>query len=247
MTLCTAVVGAGRMGSVIAGQLPRSTRKIIIDIDLQRAGKVAQMTGGRASDTLDSAGAADLVAVVLPTPMVAGIVAQLLDLAKPGAIILNMATTARIDPALAGKRPDVRIVDAKIIGHAKSISEGAAAIVVVGCDDAAVLTRIRSQLPGFQRVVAGDAGLVAEINRIGSAEGIRAAVRIRRQLSQQGMPREWIDVAIRTVCAGTLKAFVEDDLGDFARDLAIKIEREMDGSSWSDASDHGNGIKDSGK
>ena len=104
MIICTAVVGAGRMGSVIAAQLPRNTRKIIIDIDLQQAARVARMTGGEAFDALDAAAAADLVAVVLPAPMVAGIVEQLIDLAKPGAVILNMATTARIDPAVSGKR-----------------------------------------------------------------------------------------------------------------------------------------------
>jgi hypothetical protein len=43
-------------------------------------------------------------------------------------------------------------------------------------------------------------------------------------------------MAVRTVCAGTLKAFVEDDLGDFARELAGKIEREMDEPSGSDPS-----------
>lgn len=231
MTIFTAVVGAGRMGSVIAGQLPRGTRKIIIDIDLQRAAQVAQNIGGESSDALGSAASADLVAVVLPTPMVEGIVAQLVELAKPGAVILNMATTARIDPALVGKRPEISVVDAKIIGHAKSIAEGEGAIVVVGCGDGGILALIRSQLPGFRRVVAGNAHLVAEINRIGSAEGIRAAVRVRRELSRQGIPPDWIDVAIRTVCAGTLKAFVENDLGDFARELAGKIEREMDEGS----------------
>lgn len=230
MIMCTAVIGAGRMGSVIAGQLPRATRKIIIDIDLQRAGCVAQMVGGTASDALDSAAPADVAVVVLPAPMVEGIVSQLVDLAKPGAVILNMATAAVIDPAVAGRRADVSVVDAKIIGHAKSITEGAPAIIVVGSDDAAIQHRIRSQFPGFRQVVAGDAGLVAEINRVGSTEGIRAAVRVRRELQRQGVSDEWIDVAIRTVCAGTLKAFVEDDLGDFARELAVRFDREADDS-----------------
>lgn len=229
MIMCTAVVGAGRMGSVIAAQLPRSTRKIIIDIDLQQAARVARMTGGEASDALDSAAEADLVAVVLPAPMVAGIVAQLIDLAKPGAVILNMATAARIDPALSGKRPDVSVIDAKIVGHAGSMAKGESAMIVVGSEDTGILTLIRSQLPGFRRVISGDPDLVAEINRVGSSEAIRAAVRIRRHLRGQGIPEDWIDVAIRTVCAGTMKAFVEGDLGGFAQALAQEIEQELDG------------------
>jgi hypothetical protein len=226
MRFCTAVIGAGRMGSVIAAQLPRSSRRIIIDIDLQRAVTVARRVGGKASDTLRSAADADLAAVVLPAAMTEGIVAQLVDLAKPGAMILNMATAARIDPAIRGKREDIMVVDAKIIGHAGSITEGEAAMVVVDSDDEAAMGRIRRQLPGFRRVVAGEARWVEEINRVASTEGIRAAVRIRQQLSRREIPDEWIDTAIRAVCAGTLKAFVENDLGDFARTLARKIEGE---------------------
>lgn len=227
MTNCTAVVGAGRMGSVIAGRLPHDTRKIIIDIDLQRARKIAENCGGKASDTLESAAAADVVMVVLPTPEMAGAVAQLVDFVRPGALILNMATSAQFDPAITAKRPDVSVVDAKIIGHASSIVAGERAIVVVKSDDPVILHRIQSRLPGFPRVVSGDAGMVETINRTGSVEGIRAALRVRQRLSRQNIPGEWIDVAIRTVCAGTMKAFVEDDLGGFARRLAKTIEREI--------------------
>ena len=64
------VVGAGRMGSVVARQLPGRTRKIVIDIDLEKAVLLAEQVEGIPSDSLDSAGDADLVAVVLPTPAV---------------------------------------------------------------------------------------------------------------------------------------------------------------------------------
>ncbi len=122
----TAVIGAGRMGSVIARQLPPSTRKIIIDTELEKARGLADAVGGIGSDTLK---------------------------------------------------------------------------------------------------IAAEADLVAHINRIASTEGIRAAVRVRHQLSEYKIPDEWIDVASRTVCAGILKAFVEDDLGDFARELVKEMQK----------------------
>ena len=64
MSICIAVVGAGRMGSVVAGQLPDSTKKIIIDIDPEKASRLAESVGGMPSDSLESANKADLVAVV---------------------------------------------------------------------------------------------------------------------------------------------------------------------------------------
>ncbi len=64
------------------------------------------------------------------------------------------------------------------------------------------------------------------INTIGSTEGIRAAVQCRKLLKQYSVPKEWEDVVVYTVCAGTMRAYVDDDLGEFARALADKFEQE---------------------
>lgn len=227
MSICMAVVGAGRMGSVVAGQLLKSTNKIIIDIDPEKASRLAETVGGVPSDSLDRANKADLVAVVLPTPVVNETVEKLLNVVRAGTIILNMATTAHIDLAFLKNKKEIWIVDAKIIGHAMSISRGEPGIVVVDCDDASRFDLIREQLPGFHKVVRGDAGLVEKINKIGSTEGIKAAVKVRKKLSELDVPEEWMHVAIRTVCAGTMKSFTENDLGHFALELVKRIEEEM--------------------
>ena len=145
---------------------------------------------------------------------------------KKGAVILNMATTFSIDPATAAKRPGITVVDAKIIGHAASMSRGEPGIVVVKTDNAEVVSLIRNQLQGFAEVVQGDADLVQAVNTIGSTEGIKAAVAVRKQLKAMGIPDAWTDVVIRSVCAGTMKAFTENDLGGFALELAKKLESE---------------------
>ena len=79
-TISMAIVGSGRMGSVVADRSPRSTRKIIIDNDLEKARGLVERVGGIASDKLQSAREADLVAVVLPTPVVNEIVNKLMDI-----------------------------------------------------------------------------------------------------------------------------------------------------------------------
>jgi len=227
MSICIAVVGAGRMGSVVAEQLPKSTCKIIIDIDLEKASQLAEKVGGIPSDRLESADKADLVAVVLPASAVNETVNKLLNVVKKGAIILNMATTAHIDPAFFEKSKDISIIDAKILGHAMSISRGEPGIIVVKCNDESSFNLIRDQLQGFHKVVQGDSDLVEKINQAGSTEGIKAAVTVRKKLLKLNVPDDWIDVAIRTVCAGTIKSFAENDLGHFALELVKKIEKEI--------------------
>ena len=88
------------------------------------------------------------------------------------------------------------------------------------------LARLRLLLSGFEGVESGDPALVPLINSIGSREGIRAAVRCRKRLREYNIPKSWEDIVIRTVCAGTMRAYVADDLGGFARKLAEETERE---------------------
>lgn len=226
MSICVAVVGAGRMGSVVARQLPGQTRKIIIDTDFDKAKKLAQEVNGSPGAGLDAAHDADLVAVVLPTPAVSETVTKLLGIVKDGAIILNMATSAQLAPEIHSINKKAAVIDAKVIGHAMSISKGEPGIIVVKCEDEAKFNLIKSQLQGFHKVVMGDADLVPVINVIGSTEGIRTAVNVRKKLEKMNIPEEWIKVVIQTVCAGTMKSYTENDLGHFALELAKKLEAE---------------------
>jgi predicted dinucleotide-binding enzyme len=220
-----AVVGAGRMGSVVARQLPGETRKIVIDTDLHKARALANAVRGEANSDLAAAAEADLVAVVLPTSAVNETVRRLVGVAKKGALILNMATTATVDSSVATKNRDVLVVDAKVVGHAASMARGSAGILVVKTEDPTVFGTIQRQYPGFS-VVQGDADLVPAVNTIGSTEGIKAAVSVRKQLRARNIPEDWIAVAIRTVCAGTMMSFTENDLGHFAQELARRLEGE---------------------
>jgi hypothetical protein len=226
MSITVAVIGAGRMGSVVTRQLPPDTKKIIIDTDLAKASELAKAVDGSSAGELEYAKDADLIAVVLPTPAVNETVGKLQALVKKGAVIINMATTAKIDPVILVKNPDIFIVDTKIIGHARSISKGEPGIVVVKTENDQVLAFIKSQLIGFTDVVRGDADLVPIINTIGSTEGIKTALAIRKQLRAMDIPDEWINVVIRTVCAGTMKSFTENDLGHFALELLKKLDSE---------------------
>ncbi len=221
-----AIIGAGRMGSIVARQLPDDVEKMIIDTEETKAKALADSVGAQYALTLDAAKDADIVAIVLPTPAVPPVAAALADVVKDGAIILNMATNGEVPASTIAARPTAHFVDAKIIGHAMSIDEGAPAYVIVNTDQAAILEKVRHILPGYTKVMSGDSSLVPKINTIGSSEGIRAAVNVRRLVKQYDIPRDWEDILIYTVCAGTMRAYVKGDLGEFAHDLAKRLEAE---------------------
>lgn len=226
MELLTAIVGAGRMGSFVAAQLPGDVKKLVIDTDLAKAESVAAGIGAAAASGMQAAREADVIVLVLPAPATADAAKAAAKAAKSGALVLNMATNGTVPADVKALRPDVSFVDAKIIGHAISMKQGAPCIVVAGTKDEREFETIRHILPGYTKVVMGDSDLVPLINTIGSTEGIRAAVQCRKLLKQYSVPKEWENVVIYTVCAGTMRAYVDDDLGEFARSLADKFEQE---------------------
>lgn len=228
MGIVFGVIGAGRMGTIVTKKLPENTKKIIIDSEIEKAKALADEINGEYSNKYDILSDADIVALVLPAPVINKVLKPLLEKVKPGTIILNMATTGHVEEELKNIRTDVEVIDAKIIGHAMSMSKGEPGLVVVKSEDEEKYNKIKEQLSGFGNVYQGDSDLVEKIAVIGSTEGIRTAVTIRKKLDKMNVPKEWADVVIRTVCAGTMKSYTENDLGHFAMELAKKLEQEMD-------------------
>lgn len=222
-----AVIGLGRMGALVAQRLPQSVEKLLIDRDPERAEAAAGQFGGTAAAPAGAA-EADVLLFVLPAEATADAVAEAAAIVKPGALLVNMATNGAIPPGLAEGRPDASFVEAKIIGHAGAMRAGAQGIVVAGVGDGAVLDTLRFLLSGLGRVEPGDPALVPLVNTVGSSEGIRAAVGCRKQLAALRVPEEWADTVISVVCAGTMAAYVADDLGGFARALADRLEAGQD-------------------
>jgi 3-hydroxyisobutyrate dehydrogenase-like beta-hydroxyacid dehydrogenase len=226
MPVTVAVIGAGRMGSIVARHLPGEARKLVINRTLEKAQTLARQISGKAWAELTAAKDADLVAILLPPAAVNVTVEQLLDIVKPGAVILNMATAAFIEPQIRTKAKEALVVDAKIIGQSYTMEREEAAIVVVDPCPESVFALIQSQLHGLGKVVQGEASLVTKLNTLAGMESLRFAVAFRKEMKEKGFPEDWISTAISAICAGTLAAYTKNELGHFGRDLVKKLEAE---------------------
>ena len=229
MELTVAVIGSGRMGTFLGKQLPNSIKKIMIDNDESKAKELASKTGGLWAVSAEGAKDADLIAIVLPAGVVNDAARELAAIAKDGAVIFNMATSGLVDDEIKKANPALHFVEAKIIGNAKVMEMGFPSCVLVGTDDEELYKKVSFVLPGFTKVLMGDTTLVPKINTIGSTEGIRAALAVRNQLKELNLSKDLEDAAIQTVCAGTMIAYVQNDLGHFGLELVEKISREMGG------------------
>ena len=220
-----AVIGAGRMGAIVGKQLPEMVSKIVIDHNGEKAKSLAFDIGGLPFENLEATQKADVIAVVLPKPAIESTMLELAKIAKDDAIILNMATSATVNPEIVTQNPRLHFVEAKIIGHATSMGQGSPCYVVLNTSNETILETVQEVLPGFAKVLKGNVELVPLINSIGSKEGIRAAIEVRKQLHQYQIPKEWEDIVIYTVCAGTMRSYVKNDLGHFAQKIADELEK----------------------
>ena len=227
MTKTVAVIGSGRMGSFVGRQLPDGITKIFIDRNEDKAKRLADATGGDYGLTPDKARDADVIAILVSEPSVGKVAEELAGAAKDGALILNMSTKGRIGEEIKKVNPAVSFVDVKIIGNAKVMAMGFPACAVVSTENPETVETVRSLLPGFAKVIQGNPQLVPQVNTIASKEGIRAAVEIRKQLKQFNLPEDVENIAIYTVCTGTMMSYVNRDLGEFGRKLADELEKNL--------------------
>ena len=219
-----AVIGAGRMGSAIAKQLPKETQKIIIDRDLSTAKMVASEVIGEYSSDLQDAKDADIVLLVLPAFAVQKTIEKLASMMKSNSVIVNLATAANIDKKYRKRREDLSFIDAKIIGNANGFKNWEPCIVVLKCDDLEIIAMLKKQFPGFYKVEQGNASLVETINTISSEEAIKAAISVKKKLEEKNIPEEWINVSIGTNCTWVMKSFIKGDLGHFGLNIVKRLE-----------------------
>ena len=219
-----AVIGAGHMGRVVATQLPKDAQRLIVDTDLSAAERLAAETGAAASSTLADAADADLIAIVVPAHAVEPVVRALAACAKGGSVLMNMSTNGLIPPELPTAHPELHFVNSKIIGEAAAILGGAPTYVLTDATEPALFARVQQALPGYTKVLQADPALVGRINTAATEEGIRAAVNVRKALADLDLPSDWVNIAISTVCAGSMRAYAEGRLGDFGNRLAEQLE-----------------------
>lgn len=209
-----AIVGAGKMGMVVATQLPETISKLIVDLNEESARKCADKICGTYSSDINSIQDCDIVALVVPPAAVEALLPKIINVAKKGAIVMNMATMAEIDDKIKEENPEIEIIDCKIIGNAFAISrDKAPSCVIVETENKETFEKIRSILPGYTLVEQGNAKMVNQINGIGTKEALRCGLIIKEQLKKMNLSEEIIRIVLYTVAAGTIRAMVSDNLG----------------------------------
>lgn len=218
-----AILGAGRMGSLLASRLPGSVRKVIISRRRQKAVALADEVGGIASDQLSAVRGCKVVLLAIPGPAIPGVVADLAPHVEPDALLVNMATDLDTEE-LAAQFPRLRFVAAKVIGHAREMAHGAPGIVVLDrVDPQEEEELLASLLGGLGPVVRDKEEKVLLANTAVAEEMVKAEAALRRRLEELGLEPELIRIAIKTTAPGVLRSLSDDDAGPFVQDVIRRL------------------------
>ena len=216
------IIGAGRMGKILAERLATQHDVFLYDADPVAAEAAAQALGLRAAASLTGE-AADALVLAVPDAAIKPCIEMLLA-QQTTAAVFSVATniSREIFAEMAG--PSLRCLTVKIIGHAGEMSRGGQPVIVAD-DCKPELAELACQLfASVGTVLVAAADLVKTINSVATEEALKAAVAIEQALRAAGIDdRAMLDGALSVVAPGVLKAYAEDDLGPFARGIVSAL------------------------
>lgn len=217
-----AILGAGRLGSLLASRIPGSYRRVIIARRKQKAAALADEVGGIASDQLSAVRGCKVVLLAVPGPALPAILPELAPHLDPGAILVNMATDVATRD-LADRFPRLRIVAAKVIGHAREMAHGLPGIVIMDGVTAAEEELLTDMLGNLGPVVRDREEKVRQANTAVAEEMVRAEQSLRARLQELGLEEDLIRIAIKTTAPGVLRSLSDGDAGPFVQEIIRRL------------------------
>lgn len=216
------VIGAGRMGRILAERIAADHEVVLYDADIQGVAVVAESLKVTSVDSL-SALNVDALVLAVPDNAVAPCLAELQESGN----ILNVFSVATniSRETLAGlEREGLRCLNVKIIGHAGEMGRGAKPTIVIDRGTSEMIRMAQLVFANVGHAVIGDADQVKLINGVATEVALKAAVSIENALKAAGISDTlMIRGALSQVAPGVLKAYSDDDLGPFARKIIASL------------------------
>lgn len=218
------IIGAGRMGRVLAGILAQQHTLYLFDRDETKLRQVAGETGAVAAESLEDIVRQQRVILAVPDREVISCIKALNEQKQPVQVI-HIATNVTQRVVEQMQASHVQCIGAKIIGHADEMTMGQRPVIIVNEQPASLVAIAEELFSSVGQVIRGNADIVAVINTIVAEKVLEAAVHIEDALHSQDIKDPLIlQSAIKQVGAGILKAYADGNLGPFAREVVQSVK-----------------------
>lgn len=221
------LIGVGRMGKVLSSKLVGQVKLKIFDRDESRLQAVAEELGIPTAASLEELAELSTIILVVPDREVISLIKDFNQMDRT-IIIINVATNVACHVLAATALPQVKCIGAKFIAQAREIAMGAEPVIIVDERPAELVALVQEVFAPVGKIIIGNADVVTYINTQAAEKALTAAVLIEETLRCQPYANsDVIKSAISQVAAGVLKAYAEDDLGPFAREIVRAIRAKL--------------------
>ncbi|MBP2663636.1 MAG: hypothetical protein H6Q71_1584 [Firmicutes bacterium] len=221
------LIGVGRMGRVLAGKLAGHVKLTIFDREDSRLQAVAEELGVAAAASLEELAELGIIILAVPDREVLSLIKDFNQLHQPVRII-NVATNVAQHVLESAAAKQVICIGAKFVAQASEMALGAEPVIIVNERPAELALLVQDIFAPVGKIIIGNADVVTYINTQAAEKALTAAVLIEEALRcQPYASADIIKSAIRQVASGVLKAYADDDLGPFAREIVRAIRAKL--------------------
>jgi len=221
------LVGVGRMGEVLARKLAGHVNLYLLDRDLCRIQQLAAELNVSVANNLAEIAQLGRVILAVPDREVISCIKDFNEMKQP-LVVINVATNVaqRVLNEIAASH--IKCIGVKLIAHAGEMALGLEPVIIVNERPPELVNEAVALFQPVGKVVVGRADVVSSVNIAAAEAALAAAVQIEENLHLQGITDPLIiKSAIRQVAAGILKAYANNDLGPFARDVVQALKAKL--------------------
>jgi pyrroline-5-carboxylate reductase len=217
------LIGVGRMGRELARRLKDHLELTVYDRDPVLLETVANELGLTTAASMEDLVGLGTVILAVPDPEVINCIKDFNQQKLPLTVI-NIATNVAQHVLEAMAARHVRCIGVKFVGQAGEMALGVDPVIIVNDRPPELTAMVADIFAAAGQVLVGKADVVGFINTIAAERALEAAVYIEDGLQQQGVTDPAIiKSAIRQVAAGIMKAYADENLGPFARQIVRAV------------------------
>ncbi len=221
------LVGIGRMGNVLVRLLAGHVELSLFDRNAENMKRVAAEFAVSTVDTLEEIVAAGIVILAVPDHEVVSCI-KVFNQMKTPVTVVNIATNVGQHMLEKMAAQHVQCICIKFVGHADEMMLGHKPVIIINQSPAELVAPMTEIFQAVGQVLVGDADIVYKINTIAAEKALEAAVGIEETLKQQHIIDPGIvKSAIRQVAAGILKAYADENMGPFAREIVQSVRKKI--------------------
>ena len=219
-----AIIGPGKLGSELFQS--SQEQRLVIGRSKPKQGAFYEKAELGYSNHIESAVDCELIAVALPHDVSEQVFDTLCPLLPDGRIVLNFSTKWNIPQRIREQFPQLHLVEAKLLGSAIGMSQGLKGLVLLGSEQENIIQQIQACFSGLNMMV-GNYTLVNAINTAATKAALKAAFSFEKELLEQGIVPEYINIAIKGLMPGVLIAYAEDKLGEFSQSIVNELKHPV--------------------